>query len=524
MVWVAGRHATRQVCRRCPGRFLRERRSADVLCRVPDRLHVGDRPGSRRPAGCGQYRMVSGLSFRRAPLGISRKTDGGEGGDVDERPVTRYATTPDGVSIAYQVTGDGPLDLVFLSAYTIPIDLLWEEPSFVRVAKRLGGFSRTVWCDARGHGASGGNVEDHFFEETADADFTAVLDAVGCERVVLVGASGAGPNVIRYATAHPERVTALVLINTYAHYVREDDYPWGLSPAALDRSFAQSKWGTGTTVEAMAPSKAGDEGFRAWWARSGRLGVRVDSAAVAMRAGVRQDVRALLPTLAVPTLVVHRGGNRYIRVGAGRYLAEHIPGATYVELAGDDHLFFVGDVDALLDEIEEFLTGSHQAPEGDVITATVLFTDIVASTEQAARLGHRPWTTLTDEHDAMVRASLRRHRGREVKTIGDGFLATFDATTRAVRAAIEITAAAKGMDLNVRAGVHTGEVEVRPDDVVGLAVSIAKRICDLAGPGEVLVSEAVKIHLVGSGITLSERGTHVLKGVPEMWKLSAVDR
>jgi class 3 adenylate cyclase len=448
-----------------------------------------------------------------------------EGGDVDERPVTRYVKTPDGVSIAYQVSGDGPLDLVFPGSLTIPIDLCWEEPSFVRFAKRLGGFSRTVWCEARGVGASGGDFQEGFVEEIVDADLTAVLDAIGCERVVLVGADQSGPTGIRYAASHPERVTALVLIDAFAHYVREDDYPWGLSPDALDRYAASTRelWGTGAALEVLAPSKTGDEGFRAWWARCERLGAGVDQIAVSLRASFLRDVCALLPTLAVPTLVLHRAGNRFIRVGAGRYLGEHIPGATYVELSGDDHLFFVGDTDVLLDEVEEFLTGSHQAPEGDVVTATILFTDIVASTEQSARIGHRKWTTLTDAHDAMVRATLHRHRGREVKTIGDGFLATFDATTRAVRAAMEIVTQAKGMGLEVRAGVHTGEVEVRPDDVVGLAVSIAKRICDLAGPGEVFVSEAVKGLIVGSGIALSEQGTHVLKGVPETWRLFAVE-
>ena len=444
---------------------------------------------------------------------------------MDERPVTRYAKAPDGVSIAYQVTGDGPLDLVFPSASIFPVDLLWEEPSFVRFARRLGGFSRTVWCDARGMGASGGNVQDRFVEEIGGADLTAVLDAVGCERGVLIGWDQAGATVIRYAATHPERVTALVLIDTHAHYVREADYPWGLSPDALNRYTASTteRWGTGAALEVIAPSKTGDEAFRAWWARGERLGAGVDSVAVWVRAGFLGDVRALLPTLAVPTLVVHREGNRYIRVGAGRYLAVHIPDAKYIELSGDDHRFWVGDTDALLDEVEEFLTGSHQAPEGDVILAAVLFTDIVASTEQSARIGHRKWTTLSDAHDAMVRATLHRHRGREVKSIGDGFLATFDATTRAVRAAVEIVTAARGLGLNVRAGVHTGEVECRPDDVVGLAVSIAKRICDLAGPGTVLVSETVKGHIVGSGIAVSEQGTHVLKGVPETWKLFSVE-
>ena len=229
------------------------------------------------------------------------------------------------------------------------------------------------------------------------------------------------------------------------------------------------------------------------------------------------------PPFSLPTLVIHREEDRFIRAGAGRYLAEHIAGAKYVEMPGDDHLFFVGDVDALVDEIEEFLTGTHQAPEGDVVTSTILFTDIVSSTEQSARMGHRKWTNLTDDHDAMVRATLGRYRGREVKTTGDGFLATFDSTTRAVHAAREIVTGARTLGLEVRAGVHNGEIEVRPNDVVGLAVAISKRICDLAGPGEVLVSEAVKLHLVGADIAVAEHGTYVLKGVPDEWRLFAVE-
>jgi class 3 adenylate cyclase len=429
------------------------------------------------------------------------------------------------VSIAYQVTGTGPLDLVFLPPLTIPVDLLAEEPSFARVVRRLGGFSRTVWCELRGMGASGGHVLDRFVEEKVDADLTAILDAAGCERVVLVGSDQTGINVIRYALAHPGRVTALILIHTWAHYVREADYPVGVGRDDIDRyaDSAGEVWGTGSALRTLAPSRIGDEGFRTWWARCERLGDGADDVSVSIRASFRGDVRELLPTVTVPTLVLHREGNRYIRVEAGRYLAEHIPGAKSVELSGDDHMFWVGDTDAVLDEVEEFLTGSHQAPDGDVVTASVLLTDIVASTEQAARVGHRKWTTLTDDHDAAVRSILHRYRGREIKTVGDGFLATFDATTRAVRAATEIVAAAKGKGLNVRAGVHTGEVEFRQDDVVGLAVSIAKRICDLAGPGTVFVSETVKGHLVGSGIGLSEQGTHVLKGVPETWRLFAVE-
>ena len=459
-----------------------------------------------------------------ARLSFERKTGVVERDDVDERPTTRYAEAPGGVSIAYQVTGDGPIDLVFPPGIGVPIDLLWDEPGFIHFAKRLRQFSRTIWRESMGVGASGGNVLDAFVEGVRDAELTVLLDATGCERVVLVGVAGGGATAIRYAATYPERVTALILINTFAHYVREDDYPWGLSRDALEQyAAAQGKeWGTGAALEIIAPSKAGDEGFRAWYARSQRLGVDPHQVADGIRASFMRDVRPLLRTLTVPTLVLHREGDRFIRVGAGRYLGAHIPGAKYVELPGDDHYYFLGDADALLDEIEEFLTGGHQAPEGDVLTTTILFTDIVASTEQSARMGHRKWTTMTDDHDAMVRATLARHRGREIKTIGDGFLATFDATTRAVRAAMEIVAAAKGMGLDVRVGVHTGEVEVRPDDVVGLPVSIAKRICDLAGAGEVFVSEAVKALIVGTGITVSEEGTHVLKGMPDEWRLFSV--
>jgi class 3 adenylate cyclase len=440
---------------------------------------------------------------------------------VDERPVTRYAKAPDGVSIAYQVTGDGPLDLVFPPAWGFPLDLYWDEPGFVRLARRLGRFSRTVWCEGRGIGATGGTVEDRVVEEIVDRDLTAVLDAAGCERVVLFGGD---PDGIRYAATHPDRVTALVLINTYAHYLQEPGYPWGVPRAALDQlaAAATEVWGTGASLELTAPSKADDEVFRAWFSRCERLGFGVDQIAVSIKGELSRDVRDLLPTLTVPTLVLHRAGDRLIQVGAGRYLAEHIPGATFVELPGDDHMFFVGDTDALLDEVEEFVTGGRQAPEGDVVTTTILFTDIVASTEQSARMGHRKWTALTDAHDAIVRGTLLRYRGREVKTIGDGFLATFDATTRAARAAIEIATQANAMGLEVRAGVHTGEVEIRPNDVIGLTVSIAKRICDLAGPSEVFVSEAVKLALVGSDIVLSDRGAHVLKGLPDEWRLFAV--
>jgi class 3 adenylate cyclase len=385
-------------------------------------------------------------------------------------------------------------------------------------------FSRTVWFDARGIGASEGDLLDYYRGDSFDADLTAVVDAVGFQRPALVAEGTSSGRAIHFSATHPDRVSALVLVNGYAHYLREDDYPWGVPSGSLDRFVADVKerWGTGALVEVFAPSRIADERFRAWYARSARFARSPDQAGELRRANFEADVRSLLPSISVPTLVLHRQGNRYIHLGAGRYLAEHIPKAKFVVLPGDDHLYFVGDVDALVDEIEEFLTGARSGAEGDVSTMTILFTDIVASTEHQARVGPREWSRLTDHHESMVRASLSRHRGHEVKTTGDGFLATFDATGRALRCAAEILAGAGDIGLELRAGVHTGEVEVRGDDIAGLAVTMAKRVCDLAGTGQVLVSETVRGQVVGSAMEFTDRGEHELKGVPGAWRLFAV--
>jgi class 3 adenylate cyclase len=281
-------------------------------------------------------------------------------------------------------------------------------------------------------------------------------------------------------------------------------------------------WATGPSLELTAPSRVADERFQAWYARSARFTGGPDQVADLVRAIYEADVRALLPSISLPTLVLHREGDRFIHVGAGRYLAEHILGARLVVLPGDDHLFFLGDTDALVDEIEEFLTGARSGAEGETVLTVVLFTDIVASTEHQARVGPREWSRLTDHHDAMVRTALARHRGHEVKTTGDGFLATFDATGRALRCATDILAGATDIGLDLRAGVHTGEVELRGDDIAGLAVTIAKRVCDLARPGQVLVSETVRGHMVGAGLQFDEQGDHELKGVPGTWRLYRV--
>jgi class 3 adenylate cyclase/pimeloyl-ACP methyl ester carboxylesterase len=443
---------------------------------------------------------------------------------MTDAPETRYTRSADGTSLAYQVSGGGPLDLVFPVGVPFPIDVLSEDPGFVRVRRRLDSFSRTLWFDFRGKGASEGDPLDSLAGQVSDSDLTAVLDAAGFDRPALVADSTSGGWAIHFSVTHPDRVSALVLFNTYAHYVQEERYHWGIPRERLDWAISSTKqmWGTDAGVTVQAPSRISDERFRAWYARSMRFTVGPDQSADFVRASWEEDVRPLLPSVSVPTLVLHREGNRYVLLGAGRYLAEHIPHATFVVIPGDDHPFFVGDTDAFVDEIEEFLTGARSGAEGDVRTMTVLFTDIVASTEHQARVGPREWSRLSDRHDAMVRTALSRHRGHEVKTTGDGFLATFDATGRAMRCATEILAGAKNIGLDLRAGVHTGEVEVRGDDIAGLAVTIDKRVCDLAGPGQVLVTRTVADHLVGAGIEFTDQREHQLKGVPGAWRLFAV--
>jgi class 3 adenylate cyclase len=443
---------------------------------------------------------------------------------VDGQRTSGYTTAQDGVSLAYQLSGVGTTNLIWLPSVNHPIDLLWEDPNFARFAKRLGTFSRTMWAGGRGIGSSGGDFFDVFGEESTIGDIDTALDQLGWEQAVLVGPGMAAWAAIAYAATRPDRVQALVILDGYAHYVREEGYPIGLRPDLLDTAFLPlaQLWGSGSSVEIMAPSRSGDPLFREIIARCERFGQPPHEMAEAVKRCLQCDVRHHLSSVGAPTLVLHRSGDRFIRAEAGRYIAEHIRGANYVELPGDDHFHFVGDSDAILDEIEEFLTGSRQGVEGDVVLAAILFTDIVSSTEQAARMGHRRWSALGETHDAMVRRAIERHRGREIKTIGDGFLVAFDTTSPAVRAATEIVNNAQAMGIEVRAGVHTGEVELLPDDVAGLAVNIAKRVCDLAASSEVLVSESVRTVIAGSTVTFADRGEYELKGVPGNWHLYAV--
>ena len=443
---------------------------------------------------------------------------------MDERSPTRYVGAPDGVSLAYKVTGEGPIDLVWIAGLGYPGDLISDEPGFVHLAGRLGRFTRTIWYEPRGSGASGGVFTENS-PELLVADLTALLDAEKLQQVVLLGWGHSGTVAIRYAEAYPERTEALILVDSYARYVHAVDYLVGPTEDELEErlTLAKEVWGTGFLLMALAPSRVEDGMLRERIGRYERLGFSPDNIVDSTRLACTQDVRDLLPRISSPTLVLHREDGRFITSDAGRYLGDHIPGVKYVELPGEDQLFFVGDIDGLVDPIEEFLTGGRQNPEGDLITATIMFTDIASSTDRAAHLGHRKWTAISDEHDAIIRNVLKRTRGKEIKTLGDGFLAIFDSTTRGVRAAIEIVDSTKSIGLDVRAGIHVGEIEMRHDDVSGLAVNIAKRICDLAEDGEVLVSDNVRGTLVGSALRTLDRGSHTLKGVPDVWRLFAVE-
>jgi class 3 adenylate cyclase len=440
-----------------------------------------------------------------------------------EQQETQYTRSADGTALAYQVTGDGPLDLLFLPGHAIPVDLMWDDPGWVRIRRRLSAFCRTVWIEPRGFGASEGDPLDAA-GEIMNEDLIAVLDAVGCSRVAVLGSSFFGSTAVSFASTHPARVTSLVLVSTYAHYLRSDDYPIGMRTELLTtfKERVTQNAATGADLETVAPSRAADPRFRAWWSRSHRLTGGPQQLAEATCASYGRDVRELLPSLGVPALVLHRRGDRSVRVEAGRFLAEHIPGAKYVELPGDDHLLFVGDTDALFDEVEEFLTGARSGGLGDSVLKVVLFTDIVKSTEEQARVGQRGWSRVTDEHDARVRNALLSHGGREIKTTGDGFLVTFDSAARALLCASEVARAAHDIGVEVRAGVHAGDIELRGDDIAGLPVNIGKRVCDLAAPGEVLVTDTVRGLLVGSNFQFSDTGEHELKGLPGRWRLFAV--
>jgi class 3 adenylate cyclase len=440
-------------------------------------------------------------------------------------PETGYAKSGD-VHIAYQVTGNGPLDLVWVPGAVTHLEYEWEAPpSRIRFIERLASFSRLIRLDKRGTGLSDRVPVSELptLEQRMD-DVRAVMDAVGVERAALFGVSEGGAMSILFAATYPERTAALVLYGAQARFLRAEDYPWGIDPEQYERVLAETpgKWGrTDDRVLRFAPSLADDVRHRNWYLTNQRLGASPGTAIALFRMNMGIDVRHVLSAVRVPTLVLHRTGDRMLPVEHGRYIAEQIPGATYVELPGVDHAYYAGDSDRILREIEEFLTGTHHTVEPDRVLATVLFTDIVGSTERAAALGDRRWRELLDAHHTAVRRELERFRGREVKTAGDGFLATFDGPARAIRCAGAIREVVRALGLEIRAGLHTGEIEMMGDDVGGIAVHIGARVAAEARPGEILVSSTVKDLVAGSGLAFEERGTFTLKGIPDQWRLFA---
>jgi class 3 adenylate cyclase len=462
---------------------------------------------------------------RRSSATGRRLAAPGTGDDTSNvAPTTRYAKAPDGVSIAYQVIGDGPRDLVWVPGWVSHVEAAWDEPTMARFFDRLAAFARLILFDKRGTGLSDRVPErDLPTLETRMADVLAVLDAVGSEDSALLGVSEGAAMCLLFAATYPSRTTAIILVGGYARRLAAPDYPPGQS-VDQQRAFLEEierDWGGPVGLDIRAPSKLGDTRFRENWARYIRMGASPGAVLALTRMNAEIDVRAVLDAIHVPTLVLHRTGDRTIPLEAGRYLAEHIPDATLVELAGDDHLPWIGDSDAILGEIEEFLTGVRTRPETDRVLATILFTDIVGSTERAAELADSAWADLLQAHHARVRDQLARYAGREIATTGDGFLAIFDGPARGVRCALAMADTMRPLGLEIRAGLHTGEIELAGDDIRGLAVHIAARIAALAGSGEVLASRTVRDLVVGSGLTFQDRGTHVLKGVPDEWQLFA---
>ena len=439
-------------------------------------------------------------------------------------PRTSYATS-DEVSIAYQVVGTGPIDLVLVLGFATHLELQWESPPMAGFFERLSGFSRLIVFDKRGNGLSDPVAEVPTLEQRVD-DVRAVMDAAGCERASLLGISEGGPMSVLFAATHPERVTSLVLYGAMGRTTEAPDYPWASPADALRESVAEfiaPHWGQEAQgmVELFAPSLADDPRAAEFTARLERSAASPAMVLKIFEMFLDIDVRAVLPTIRVPTLVLHRHGDRVVNRRAGRELAARIPGARYVELAGIDHLPWAGDVDTVVGEVEEFLTGTRSLPEPDRVLSTVMLTDIVGSTELAAKLGDTRWRELLASHQAAVRRELTRFRGREVKTLGDGFLATFDGPARAIRCGQAIAAAARSLDIEVRIGVHTGEVELMGDDVGGIAVHIAARVGALAAPGEVLASSTVKDLVAGSGIGFLDRGARHIEGIDDEWRLFA---
>jgi len=437
-------------------------------------------------------------------------------------PETKYAKSGD-VHIAYQSFGKGPADLVIVPGWASHIEYAWEEPSYAHFLERISSFAYVVWFDKRGTGLSDRVAGLPTLEQRMD-DVRAVMDTVGLQRAAIFGVSEGGSMSALFAATHPERTSALILYGAFAKRIWSPDYPW--APTLEERQkwldTLEEGWGGVVELDTLAPSVARDEAFKRWFATYGRLSVSPAAAVALGKMNTYIDIRDVLPSIHVPTLVIHRTGDRDVVIGNGRYLAQKIPGAKFRELPGNDHFVSVGDSDAIIDEVEEFLTGVRPTQQPDRVLATILFSDIVNSTQKASEVGDRNWKNLLLRHNNLVRRELARFGGREVKTTGDGFLATFDGPARGVRCACAIRDGVGQLGISIRAGLHTGEIELMGRDIGGLGVHLAARVAEKGRKDEVLVSSTVKDLVSGSGILFKERGIHSMKGIEGRWRLFEV--
>jgi class 3 adenylate cyclase len=440
-----------------------------------------------------------------------------------EGPEVQYAKS-EGGAVAYQTVGREPLDLVFLPEWMNNLEMQWDDPRLARFPTRLSTFARVLMLNMRGIGLSDPLLEDETttIEQWMD-DIIAVLDEVGSKRAALFGTGIGGSLAMVFAATYPERASALVLLNSTARSSAAPDYPFGIDREWRERteSAMRQSWGQAAILQLQAPELAEDDRFREWYGRFERYGASPGMALAVLRMVHDLDVRHVLTAIQCPVLILHRAGDAIVRVEHGRYLAEHIPGARYIELPGEGHAFWSGDPDPILAEVQQFLTGAPPVAAVDRVLATVLFTDIVGSTETAARLGDTRWTRLLVEYRMLVRQELARFRGREVDMVGDGLLATFDGPARAIRCAAAIRDAVRSLGVDLRAGLHTGEVERRDDGIAGISVHVGQRVQGEADPGEILVSRTVVDLVAGSEIGFEDRGTRALKGVPAEWHLFA---
>ena len=442
---------------------------------------------------------------------------------------TGYAQTSDGSYVGYETRGSGPIDLIEVSNGTVfSFAAVPEQPAWLDYVETLASFSRLIRFDPRGVGMSDPFVGDASSAERYADETLAVLDAVGSESAALLGVTYAGAGAILTAATHPERVRALVLINSFARLMRSDDYPIGIPDRVLEQLSNATRPGADDTAEGapgpelmlMAPSLAGRAGFPRWWVDAARRGASPTAARSLIETSIDLDVRRVLPEVRVPTLVLHSRDNGFVRANHGRYIADHIPGATYIEIPGADHVPWANGA-AFAGEIEEFLTGARRVDLSQRVLATVLFTDIVGSTQRAVEVGDQEWRSILDQHDRLSQREIVRFGGRLIETTGDGVLATFDAPGRAIHAARAIRDAMHQIGVQIRAGLHVGEIELRGDDVAGVAVHVAARVSGVAEADEILVSATVKELVAGSGLEFVDRGTHDLKGVPGPWQLFA---